>query len=125
MTHEETIKKYLVQLESGDLETMLSLFSPDAVVNSPLYGQVLAVDFYKDLFADTSKSVITLKHVLSGDQPGVAAGHFQYDWTMKDGTPTTFECVDMFYFAPDGKIREMTIIYDTAKLRSSFEKMKK
>ncbi len=49
----------------------------------------------------------------------VGAGHFRYDWIMKSDTPTSFECVDVFRFAADGKIKQLTIIYGTYKTRQS------
>ncbi len=122
----EKIKEYLRGLEAGSYENIIELFSTDAIVHSPLYGEINAKKFYRDLFKDTSKSKITLMDIfVSQNNPQIAAGHFRYDWILKDGTPTSFECVDVFRFAKDGKIVELTIIYDTSKIRTSFEEMKK
>ena len=126
MQIEKTIKEYLKCLEVGSYENIITLFSPDAIIHSPLYGEIKAKTFYQDLFKDTSKSKITLMNIfVSQINPQIAAGHFRYDWILKDGTPTSFECVDVFRFAKDGKIAELTIIYDTSKIRISFEEMKK
>ncbi|MCK5630268.1 MAG: nuclear transport factor 2 family protein [Nanoarchaeota archaeon] len=126
MQIEKTIKEYLKGLEVGSYENIIKLFSPDAIVHSPLYGEIKAKKFYQDLFKDTSKSKITLMNIfVSHNKPQIAAGHFHYDWILKDGTPTSFACVDVFRFAEDGKIEELTIIYDTSKIRTSFEDMKK
>ncbi len=126
MQIEKTIKEYLRGLEVGSYENIIKLFSPDAIVHSPLYGEIKAKKFYQDLFKDTSKSKIKLMNIfVSQNNPQIAAGHFRYDWILKDGTPTSFECVDVFRFAEDGKIKELTIIYDTSKIRTSFEDMKK
>ena len=126
MQIEKTIKEYLRGLEVGSHEEILKLFSQDAVVHSPLYGKIQAKKFYQDLFKDTSESKITLKNIfISQNNSNVAAGHFRFDWILQDGTPTSFECVDVFRFAEDGKINELTIIYDTSKIRTSFEDMKK
>lgn len=126
MQIEKTIKKYLKGLEVGSAEEIIKLFSPDAVVHSPLYGEISANEFYQDLFKDTSKSKITLINIFESQKnTQIAAGHFRYDWILKDGTPTSFECVDIFRFAKDGKIKELTIIYDTSKIRTSFQDMKK
>lgn len=123
MNRSEIIKNYLNSLELSDYEKLISLFTEDAIVYSPLYGEILASKFYKDLFEDTSKSKITLLNILMGEDERVAAGHFRYDWTLANGTPTCFECVDIFNFSPEGKIKELRIIYDSAKTRSSFEKL--
>ncbi len=126
MQIEKTIKEYLKGLEVGSYENIIKLFSPNAIIHSPLYGEIKAKKFYQDLFKDTSKSKITLMNIfVSKNNPKISAGHFCYDWILKDGTPTSFECVDVFRFDDDGKISELTIIYDTSKIRTSFEEMKK
>jgi len=126
MQIEKTIKEYLKGLEVGSANEIIKLFSQDAVVHSPLYGEIQAKKFYQDLFKDTSKSKITLMNIfVSQSNPHVAAGHFRYDWILKDGTPTSFECVDVFRFDEDGNIKELTIIYDTSKIRTAHEAMKK
>jgi ketosteroid isomerase-like protein len=121
---EKIIKTYLKCLESGNYEKMIKLFADNAIVFSPLYGKIKAADFYKKLFTDTSKSKITMLNIFRGSDKHTAAGYFRYDWVLKDGTPTSFECVDVFRFNREGKIKELKIIYDTSKVRPSFEKMK-
>ena len=126
MEIEEVIKLYIRALEKGSYEAITKLFTEDAIVNSPLYGKIKASEFYKALFKDTTKSKITLLNIfVSKSNRGVGAGHFRYDWILKDRTPTSFECVDVFQFANDGKIKQLTIIYDTHKARQAFEKIKK
>src|SRR3989338_189143 len=126
MQIEKTIKEYLKGLEVGSADKIIKLFSHDAIVHSPLYGEIQAKKFYQDLFKDTSKSKITLINIfVSQSNPNVAAGHFRYDWILKDGTPNSFECVDVFRFDEDGNIKELTIIYDTSKIRTAHEAMKK
>ena len=110
MNHTESMKKYLQFLEAADYENLISLFSEDAVVHSPLYGKVAAKKFYKDLFKDTSESKLTLINILHGEDQLVAAVHFQFDWTLADGTAAPFEVVDVIKFSQDGKINELKII---------------
>jgi len=126
MEKEKVIKKYLGSLEKGSYEEILKLFVPSAIINSPLYGKVTAEVFYEELFKDTSNSTITLFNIFTGtDNPLNSAGHFRYDWVMKDGTPVSFECVDVFYFSEDGLIKELSIIYDTFNTsRSAFENLR-
>jgi hypothetical protein len=124
MQIEKTIKDYLSALKIRSYENIMNLFTQDAIIHSPLYGEIKAVDFYRDLFKDTSKSTITLLNIFKSNNPKNGAGHFRYDWILKDRTSTSFECVDVFQFADDGRIKELTIIYDTSEIRSSFEKIK-
>lgn len=122
---EQIVKSYLGGLESANYQSIIQLFEENAIVNSPLYGTVLAKEFYKDLFNDTSQSKITLMNIFSNiTNPLIGAGQFRYDWIMKDGTNTSFECVDIFNISDTGKITELTIIYDTFGIRDAFTNLK-
>ena len=63
---EEFVASYLAALERADLDGMLKLFTPDAVVHSPQYRQLPAAQFYPALLADTGQSRLTLKGILKG-----------------------------------------------------------
>lgn len=117
------IKAYFHGLEARSYEQVIALFSKDAIVHSPLYGQIKADKFYRELFADTNSSKITLKNVfVSENNSNIAAAHFLYEWTLKDGTLAPFECIDVFEFDSDNNIIELKIIYDTWNVRQKFEK---
>jgi len=122
----ELCKQYLDALNEGNLEKVLSLFAPDAVVVSPLYGEIPATTFYNDLFADTNRSETKLLNIfdsVSGNSS--LAIHFHYSWTLKNGKVVNFECVDIIEITPDTKkINKLKIIYDTAPLRAVFNESK-
>lgn len=122
----EAIYSYFKGLETNDANAIMSVFAGNAMVHSPLYGDQLASVFYTKLLADTKQSDITLLNIFeSVENKYTAAVHFKYHWILADGTPTHFECVDIFKFDETGKIADMTIIYDTAKLRPAFESLSK
>jgi hypothetical protein len=127
LNKQDVIKAYFHGLEKASYQDIIKLFSPNAVVYSPLYGKIEAVRFYKELFSDTQSSKIVLKNIfLSADKPDTAAAHFVYSWTMKDGTQVRFECVDVFDFAlQSDKILSLTIIYDTYHTRKNFTRIHK
>ena len=118
------ILDYLTALENSDLPAILSLFSADAIVNSPLYGHQKASVFYEDLFQDTSNSNIQLLEIFGNDTGEQFAALFLYDWTLKNGDNVSFKCVDIFEFDDSQQICKLSIIYDTANTRSTFEKVK-
>ena len=121
----DVIKLYLQALESGNYDDIIRLFAEDATVVSPLYGTVKASDFYKNLLKDTEKSKITLLDIfISKNSEYVGAAYFHYEWTLNNGNTVSFECVDVFEFSEDGKIKKLKIIYDTHKARQIFEKLK-
>ena len=55
----------------------------------------------------------------SGDQQHAVA-YFRYDWTVNDGTPITFNVMDLFEFRPGtDKVGALTLIYDTHPIRQT------
>ena len=120
---EKVIHKYLEGLEKADAESILSLFAENAVVHSPLYGKMTAVDFYKGLFDDSNASVIHCHSIFTNTTKNAANVFFTYEWTMANGKRSTFDCVDIFNFDTNGLITEMRIIYDTAKTRPLFDEL--
>lgn len=121
----DTIYTYFRGLETGNYDLIIGAFAEHAIVHSPLYGDQSAKTFYGKLFADTIQSDITLLNIFqSTENKYTAAVHFKYHWILKNGTPTHFECVDVFKFDESGKIADMTIIYDTSSLRTSFDVQK-
>ncbi len=124
MDYEKIILDYLRALENSDYGKLMNIFEEGSIVNSPLYGEVKASDFYLDLFENTNKSNISLLNIFNSiNNEGTVAGHFIYEWILKDGTHTKFECVDVFKLTEKNKIKELTIIYDTQNTRNQFEKL--
>ena len=119
---EAVIKLYFQGLQSGSYDQVIKLFSQDGIVHSPLYGEIRADQFYRELFAVSSSSKITLKNIfLSSNNSDTAAAHFLYDWVLKNGARAPFECVDVFTFSADDKIVDLKIIYDASATREQFE----
>jgi len=113
-------------LNQGNLNSVLALFDKGAVVKSPLYGEMSALKFYTDLFADTTRSDTKLLNIFRSDSRNSAVAlHFHYSWTLKNGKVVEFECVDVIEINPDtNKINTLKIIYDTALLRDDFNNNK-
>lgn len=113
------INSYFKALEAKNYELMLSLFSDDACVHSPLYEEVNAKSFYKNLFAQTSESKIKVLETFEGNKPKTRAVHFTYEWSLKNDSSVEFECVDVFYTNDEGKITKLVIIYDAKEAREA------
>jgi hypothetical protein len=118
--------EYLAALNAGDLNSILSLFDSNAVVVSPLYGQVPASKFYEGLLTDTKASDTHLVDVYeSASNPRRMALHFLYKWTLKNRTVVEFECVDILELNQNkDKILKLKIIYDTQSVRTHFKASK-
>ncbi len=121
---QDLVATYLRALGSSDLDLMLSLFSQDAVVNSPLYGPLPADEFFPGLFADTSQANLTPRATMTGtdgDGATVVSFWFHFDWRLPSGAAAPFDVCDIARLADDGQIRELNIIYDTVDVRPAFE----
>jgi len=114
--------RYLDALNEGSLEKVLSLFDPNAVVVSPLYGEMPATTFFKVLFADTNRSETKLLNIFESISGNTSlALYFHYIWTLKSGKIIEFDCVDIFEITPDKKkFTKLKIIYDTVPIRADF-----
>ncbi len=118
----EICKRYLDAINEGSLEKVLSLFDPNAVVVSPLYGEMPATTFFKVLFADTNRSETKLLNIFESISGNTSlALYFHYIWTLKSGKIVEFDCVDVFEITPDkNKFAKLKIIYDTVPIRADF-----
>lgn len=121
---DDLVSAYLRALSTADSGLAVSLFTDDGVVHSSLYGARPAREFYPALFADTSQANLTLKAVMRGqDQIGqtTVSFWFHFDWRLPSGTAAPFDVVDVATLGPDGKVKELHIIYDTVDVRPPFE----
>ncbi|WP_425092747.1 nuclear transport factor 2 family protein [Tropicimonas sp. S265A] len=120
MTPDEKIAQvhaYFAALTAGDTSAIVALFAKNAMVHSPFLGEVAAPAFFAKLAAASNGSNLKVFDVLLNADASSAAGHFRYDWTLASGDTLSFEGVDLFHFAPDGRFARMAIYYDTHPLR--------
>ena len=122
MSRRDVITAYLDALVNGDGVGILQLFTENARITSPLYGDLAAADFYQQLFRDTASSRIRLKDIFANvTDPDQYAAHFIYDWTLKNGEQLSFRCMDIFQFKKgSNKIHHLLIIYDSSRTRDAF-----
>lgn len=114
---------YLDGLGKANLPTILNLFTPAALVISPLYGSVPAASFYHKLFADTQTSEVELKDVLTNEAQRTACLFFIYRWTLSSGELVTFEVIDYLAFNEKGLIDSLQIVYDTQHSRKAYQEL--
>ena len=46
---------------------------------------------------------------------------FHFDWRLPSGAAAPFDVVDVATLAPDGRIKDLHIVYDTVDVRPAFE----
>ncbi len=124
MSRKEIAKKYIEYLDAGNLDQLLSLFTSDAIINSPIYGRKNYIEFYTDLFADTTNSSLTTKGIFEDHDAHQIALYFNYHWTLASKKEVYFDVVDILKFDSFNKITELTIIYDTVISRQLVQQLK-
>jgi len=125
MNDKELVNAYIAAIDAGDLDGLLALFAPGAMVHSPLYGSVVAPVFYKEMFAKSGNSKGTLLGVLGRGQTvagrPLIAFWFRFDWVLASGTHAPFDVVDLCELDDQGRINNLNIVYDTATVRPLLE----
>ena len=110
-------QEYISALESGNIDAILSLFSTEAVIESPIYGTMDATRFYKTLGDDTSQSQLEIQGIFEEVESRRAALYFTYHWTMSSGKEVSFDVVDILEIDDKEKIEKLIIIYDAEVAR--------
>ena len=121
----QLVMKYLKEFEERSLEGVLALFTPDAVVHSPMFGRVPAREFYTAFFKDSAKADVALLGVLGRGETasgGAITGYWaRFSSTFVTGARHQFDLVAVMELN-GGKISAFHIVMDTAFIRSTFEK---
>jgi uncharacterized protein (TIGR02246 family) len=121
---EELCRRYLAAMENGDLEGLLATFTDDATATSPISGKQPVRDFYSYVMRVTSDRSMALRTIFTGiSDPSRAAIHAAYTRTVGGGKRAVIEVVDVFDLTRDcSRFAAVTIIYDTAPVRSDFDR---
>src|SRR4051794_28322617 len=90
-------KQYLSFVDNGDLPGVLSLFTSNAVVVSPMSGTTTIASFHQKFFADVKQSRTNIKNIFAtvNDVSSVAL-HLTHTLLLANGTLLEFEGVNVF-----------------------------
>lgn len=120
----ELATEYIAAIEAGDADRVLALFSADAVVHSPLYGSSPAAEFFPKMLGDTARAELGLLGAANGSTPDgtpLAIWFFRFDWTLASGGDVIgADMVDIAQLDDEGRIADLTIVYDTHDARPVF-----
>lgn len=111
----ELADSYLKLLANGKVDSLVSLFEPDGVVISPIYGSKSALDFFNGLADDTNNSELKFKGFFDEPDSNRFALFFNYGWEMANGNASNFDVVDIFELNEVGKIKTLQIIYNAGQ----------
>ncbi|QIK77891.1 nuclear transport factor 2 family protein [Sphingomonas piscis] len=111
--------RYIASLNTADVEGAMSLFTQDAVVVSPLYGENPVRNYLERLLVDSRKAGATCKRSFMSND-GAIAFHLTCRWTFATGREYVFDRVDLFDGFVDGRAGRLSLLYDSAPFRAEF-----
>jgi len=116
----EIAENYIKYLQDDNLPKLITLFSKDAKVHSPLFGTKPASEFYSELSKETTNSTLSIHGIFEDKTNDKIALYFNYQWTLANGVQIDFNVVDIISFK-NKKIIDLKILYDSSKTRKYFE----
>ena len=124
MTKNEVAIAYIEFLNTDKILEIIDLFADQGKVHSPIYGVMLAKEFYPMLRSYSKSSELTLDTLFHEPNSSKLAIYFNYKWTLKNNKTVKFDVVDILYFNSENKITDLKIIYDTVTARKLIEEMR-
>jgi hypothetical protein len=116
--------RYLMALEGRNIDRVIELFTPDAIIHSPMYGKVPVRDFYTEFFKDSSKAEVTLLGLLGRGENtsgGATTGYWaRFSNLLATGARHEFDVVAVMELKGD-KISALHIVMDTFFIRATFD----
>ena len=126
MTTPEVLHRYLAALDAGSVDEVLALLRPGRRGGVPALrdaaGRARSTPGCSRTRRRRAPSCGGI-YVDPGDDREVALA-FHYAWVLGDGTPAPFDVVDLVTLTDERDlIARLTICYDTAPLRSSWQRV--
>ncbi len=123
MDARKVIKDFYHSFQKMDIEALIPLFAPHAMVESPTLGKMEAQSFYRELFSKTKRFKAVLKDFfVNPDNPHRVAAFGDFGWETKHGDNMNFESVVIFDMNQQDKIQMIHIIYDAQLARDALRK---
>ena len=111
--------QYRKAVKERDLEAVLAVFSPDALIVTPLKGSCNVTTYHQWLFTTVKRSTVKVLNAFQAMNSEIClAVQANYEWLMNDDTVIHFSGMSVFDFTPDKrKIKKMSTFYDTSLVR--------
>jgi hypothetical protein len=121
LKHEPPVLAEFVKLvESGsqDINQFVSLYTPDATVESPMYGVKPVREFYTAFLPTLQGMKFVNKHkLIDPTQPNTAAVYFTGQGEVS-GKPVQIQSIDLLELTEDGtKIKKLTLFSEGPKAK--------
>lgn len=119
----ELCRQYQEALNRKDLESILDIFTVDATVKAPLFGELDVLTFHDRVFVSCGYAVTKLTNVFDGLYHARAVAlQFMYTWTFPGGRQVSVEGMSVFELDEDRKkFSRLTVIYDPTEFRRNLK----
>jgi hypothetical protein len=111
--------QYRKAVKKRDLEAVLAVFSPDALIVTPLKGSCDVRTYHEWLFATVERSTVKVINAFQAMNSEICLAVLaDYEWLMHDGRVVNFSGMSVFDFSVDKmKIKKLSTFYDTSVVR--------
>jgi hypothetical protein len=111
--------QYRKAVKERDLEAVLAVFSPDALIVTPLKGSCDVRTYHEWLFATVERSTVKVINAFQAMNSEICLAVLaDYEWLMHDGKVVNFSGMSVFAFTFDKmKIKKMSTFYDASVVR--------
>jgi hypothetical protein len=113
--------QYRRAVQERDIEKILALFEPDAVIVSPLKGVCDPKTYHEWVFGAVKSATVRILNIFQALNGNMSISiHMQYRWLLNNDSVVEFGGVSIFEFSSDRKkIRKISFFYDTSLVRSA------
>ena len=111
--------QYRKAVKERDLDAVLAVFCPEALIVTPLKGNCDVRSYHEWHFAAVKRSTVKVVNAFQAMNSEIClAVQADYEWLMHDDTVIHFSGMSVFDFTPDKrKIKKMSTFYDTSLVR--------
>lgn len=114
MSYETKMRKYYEYLQARDLDRILTLFAPTAVVFNPIFGELPVKEFMAILLDRAKSHKIKIHDIFyTHNHPQRAATYLNAKFVTKDGAHFAEDGVHIYDFSKEGLIEKITVVIDT------------
>jgi hypothetical protein len=111
--------QYRKAVKERDLDAVLALFSPEAMIITPLKGSCDARTYHEWFFETIKRSSVKVINAFQALNSEICLAVLaDYEWLMHDDKVINFSGMSVFEFTRDKrKIRKLSTFYDTSTVR--------
>lgn len=121
MNLDTVVREYYRILVNHELPPLMTLFSADAVVDHPIFGEMPATEFFEVLLDRAKSHEITILNVFQAmENSNRLAAYLKAKFVTKDNTHFDEKSIHIFDILNTGLIQRLTVIIDTYPFRGEY-----